>query len=70
LVQPGRSYASRNEDRQPLMSQNNPETQDKMTPPGPSQHVADDIQELQYMMKEYMKKMLNGLTTFVIKITQ
>jgi hypothetical protein len=52
------------------MSQNNPETQDKMTPPGPSQHVADDIQELQYMMKEYMKKMLNGLTTFVIKITQ
>jgi hypothetical protein len=75
LFQLGRSYASitRTEGRQPITSQNNQKTQEKMTSPGPDQLVAAAAQVLQYMMKEYMEKMgamLNSLATLVTKITQ
>jgi hypothetical protein len=74
LIQPGKSYASiiRTEARQPITSQNNQETQEKMTLLGPGQLVADAIQEL-HVTKEYMEKMsamFNGLATLDIKITQ
>jgi hypothetical protein len=44
FVQPGKyGSVTRTEDRQPITSQNNQEIQEKWTPPGPDQIVADAI---------------------------